>query len=117
MDKLKKFVEESKNYINDKKMIEWEDFCYSLYEKLREISIEVIEDSIKTMKLLETDTKLNDIVKEVGRSWEGGISYFFLTNIVSNFSKRGDIFKKQLLDMEKESKKNQELDEVMKKIR
>ena len=117
---LKKIIEESKLYVSKDKYVEWENFCYKLYKKdqLREVAIEIIEDSIKSMKLLsERNYKLDEIIKEVGRSWDGGISHYLLELIIDKFFADKELFEKAIEEMQQNKPRSRNLDGVMKKIK
>ena len=120
MVKLKTIIDEGKEYVSSNKLEEWELFCITLYKKneMRQIALEIIEDSVKTMKLLdENNLRLEKIVEEVGRSWKGGISCCLLTLIVEKFSKNSERYVKAYNDMRQSIENCKKIDDILRKIR
>lgn len=120
MNKLMNMIEEGSAYVLPEKKEEWRTLCASLYNKnqLREVAIEIVEDSINTMKLLsEEKYGLEEIVKRVGRSWEGGITFCLLTLIVEKFSVNNERFKGELKEFQEKNKNNRKIDGLLKKMR
>ena len=119
-NRFSKIIEESKLDIPKEKHLEWENFCYKLYNKnqLREVAVEIVEDSMLSMKLLSEGTcGLDKIIEKVGRSWNGGISCCLLELIIEKFYKNKELFKKEVEEMQRKNAKCKKLDDVMKKIR
>ena len=116
MEKLIKVKEKGMKVINPSMRNEWETFCHAIYNKcgLREVGVEIIEDAIETMRLLkETSMGVEDVIKTVGRSWQGRISSLILLGAIEKFSLEGNRFKEELNDL-KQQKKSKSLDDILK---
>ena len=120
MDKLIKIIEEGKMYVMPEKQEEWKALCEALYNKnhLNEVAVEIVEDSVKTMGFLnEGKYDLEEIIKRVGRSWEGGISFCLLTLIVEKFSINNERFKVELKELQEKNKNSKKIEGIFKKMR
>lgn len=90
MADITSITKNGKLYIKKEKVTEWETVCYNICEKsgLGEVGVEIIKDSIETMRLLEETTmSVENIIKTVSGSWRGKISALILETIVREFSK------------------------------
>ena len=116
---MKKYVqikELGESVVKPELIEEWRTFCDFLCHKegLREVSVEVIEDLISTMKFLkETDMKAKDIVEKVGRSWNSIIDSNVMVNAVERFSLKGAEFKEDLLEAQRKNS-CKTLDDILK---
>lgn len=116
MDKLKKLIKIGEMYVKPEKKEEWGQFCSALYSgnELREVAIEIIEDAIKTMKFFDEGNNIEGVIKTIGRSWDGGMTYCLMILMIEKYSKKSELFVKELKSLQEKKETNRKLEGLAK---